>query len=389
MESSTFSLARLQSIQSHLLSSNPLSKKKAPEPEPEQLLVEEGTHFLKVVLNRPKQLNSLTTKMMEGLSSIITKADQLKKPVLLLGNDKAFCAGRDLKEVQKEVADTEGYIKYLQQTHSLLYRYAALPSPTIAICDGYAFGRGCGLLTLSKIRIVTETAVILMPQAKNGTLSAEGFSYACSKLPKYIGKYLVLTGIGLKGAEIWEAGLADHFVLRKNLPSLMKALENHLQNGSPIDRLKEVISKYEEKTRPKKLKDEEEIKKYFSDKYLKDIIARLDRESHREPKAGYWLAKIKEGCPLMLLHNNFLMENSAGKTLEEAFSLEHHFLERVRVEDVMSGFARVLSQNIEVPTSWSMSFQDIRTFNEDDLITGSFPVYDAETLSQQSKCKLK
>ena len=376
--SNASSLTRLQLVQSHLLSSqgtSPIEKQNQ-----ELLVVEENTHRIKVTLNRPKQLNSVNSKMMSTILSLIHKANQTQKQFLILGNDKAFCAGGDLKEMLQAASDMEKYVKNSYQTFETLFRFASLKPNSVAICDGYAFGVGCGFLTLSKIRVVTEAAVLSMPQSRNGTLSGDGFGYACSKLPRYIGKFLVLTGETLKGKEICQAGLADHFVLRKNLPSLMSELDTLLQSGCGVDKLKEVISKYEEKNEPKMLKDAEKLEKYFSDKYLKDIIGKLSQEVPKDPKAEYWLSKIKEGCPLMLLANNVLIERSSGRSVEECFSIEHSLGHMMRIEDAIAGFTRLFDKSKDA--AWSMPFEEIQTFNEDELIS-EVPSFDFDKLDSQ------
>ena len=379
MQTSKNSLTRLKLHHHHLLSRHFTSL--AEKQDQEHVLVEENTHRIKMTLNRPKQLNSITVEMMSKISSLMKKANQNQKQFFILGNDKAFCAGGDLKEVLQSSSDKDKFMKIIHKTFGVLFRYATLKPTSVAVCDGYAFGMGGGFLSLSTIRIVTEAAVLSMPQARNGMFSADGFAYACSQLPKYIGKFMTLTGETLKGNEICQAGLADHFVLRKNLPSLMSELDTLLQSGCGVDKLKEVISKYEEKNEPKMLKDAEKLEKYFSDKYLKDIIGKLSKEVPKDPKAEYWLSKIKEGCPLMLLANNYLIENTTGRSLEDCFSLEYYFINKLKTEDASIGLNRLFGKNKGDPT-WSMSFEEIQTFNEDELID-NFPSYNIHTLSSQ------
>ena len=63
-----------------------------------------------IVLNRPKQQNTLSAAMLTALTETLTSlsADTSVRAVVLAANGNSFCAGHDLKEIAERRRDADG-----------------------------------------------------------------------------------------------------------------------------------------------------------------------------------------------------------------------------------------------------------------------------------------
>lgn len=91
---------RVNMISSHLSSSaSSSSPSKPPADTPQPPVLFEAQHSLrKVVLNRPKALNSLNDEMVDLILPQLSKFEQsdLANVVIIKSNSKHFCAGGDV-----------------------------------------------------------------------------------------------------------------------------------------------------------------------------------------------------------------------------------------------------------------------------------------------------
>lgn len=152
----------------------------------ESILVEKSNFTAVVTLNRPDALNAFNYEMLTKLQSEIEKirTDQDIRVVIFTGaGDKAFSVGADLKErktlSQKEVQ------RNIYKIGDVFSAIDALPQPTIAAVNGFAFGGGMELALSCDFRIaareakmgLTETSLAIIPGA-GGT----------QRLPRIVGE---------------------------------------------------------------------------------------------------------------------------------------------------------------------------------------------------------
>src|SRR5436309_682417 len=103
-----------------------------------------------VTLNRPDSLNSLTIKMGEEFQEAVSEAlARGARAIIVTGVGRAFCAGGDIREMQK-IAATEGRLEAffdepLRLLHDCVLMIRETPLPFIAAVNGVASGAGCNL----------------------------------------------------------------------------------------------------------------------------------------------------------------------------------------------------------------------------------------------------
>ncbi|KAF1805001.1 ClpP/crotonase-like domain-containing protein [Mucor lusitanicus] len=111
------------------------------------------------------------------------------------------------------------------------YELSAMKIPTIAIMDGQTIGFGSGTAVCSKIRVVTESAIWMMPETTMGHFTDSSTSYFLSRLKNNYGKYLALCAARMTVEDIMVAGIATHYVPSSKIPSMIGCL-THLKSPS-------------------------------------------------------------------------------------------------------------------------------------------------------------
>ncbi|XP_064964777.1 probable 3-hydroxyisobutyryl-CoA hydrolase 3 isoform X3 [Musa acuminata AAA Group] len=189
-----------------------------------QVLVEDCRFTRILTLNRPRQLNALSTPMIMKLLKLFVayEKDSDVKLLIVKGNGRAFSAGGDVAAVVQSV--TQGHwtlgAEFFRNEYTLNYIIATYSKPQVSILDGIVMGGGAGISIHGRFRVVTEKTVFAMPETALGFFPDIGASYFLSRLPGFFGEYVGLTGARLDGAEMLACGLATHFVPSMNLTYL-------------------------------------------------------------------------------------------------------------------------------------------------------------------------
>jgi enoyl-CoA hydratase len=180
-------------------------------------------------LNRPRALNALDHPMVQAMARALAawRDDPAVRLILLEGEGgRAFCAGGDVRQGRQMLVEGNGaaLIDFLAEEYALNGAIAALEKPWVSLIDGVCMGGGIGVSVHGSHRVVTEYALLAMPETTIGLFPDVGSSFVLSRMPGALGEWLGLTGARLKGAEAVEAGFATHFVPRDALPALREAL---------------------------------------------------------------------------------------------------------------------------------------------------------------------
>jgi len=169
-------------------------------------LVQDGA-VAEIVLNRPQKLNTLDEAALAELDDALQRAEGLGVRALLLrGEGRAFCAGRDISRVDPAADDAEGFLGGI--VTPVLQRLAAFPAPTFAAAQGASLGLGLGLLIATDVVYLGESARIGSPFANLGAvLDSGGHALFVERLGAHRTLDLAYTGELMTGAEAVAAGL--------------------------------------------------------------------------------------------------------------------------------------------------------------------------------------
>lgn len=165
-----------------------------------------------VRLNRPQALNALNAALVAELGRAFDdlEGDEQIAAIILTGNDKAFAAGADIKEMAEKTyieAYAEDFITRGWE------RVAQCRKPVIAAVAGFALGGGCEVAMMCDIVIAADNARFGQPEINLGTMPGAG---GTQRLPRFIGKAkamdLCLTGRMMDAAEAERLGLVSRIV---------------------------------------------------------------------------------------------------------------------------------------------------------------------------------
>jgi enoyl-CoA hydratase len=202
-----------------------------------------------ITLNRPKALNALNSQVMHEVTTAAAEfdADAGIGAIIVTGNEKAFAAGADIKEM----ADLSFADVFSADFFAAWSSFAATRTPTIAAVAGYALGGGCELAMMCDILIAADSAKFGQPEIKLGVLPGMGGS---QRLTRAIGKAkamdLILTGRNIDAAEAERSGLVSRVVPADTLLAEAKAVAATIAGMSlPAARMaKEAVNRAFEST---------------------------------------------------------------------------------------------------------------------------------------------
>lgn len=128
--------------------------------------------------------------------------------VIASGLPKVFCAGADIRELDKSRGSPDG--SFIRLGQGLMDRLEALAKPIIAAIRGVAVGGGCELAMACDLRVAGASAIFGQPEVNLGVLPGWGGS---QRLPRLIGKTraleLMLTGDTISAEEALRLGLVN------------------------------------------------------------------------------------------------------------------------------------------------------------------------------------
>ena len=207
-----------------------------PDPASVGVLSRTEGGVARIVLDRPRALNALTLPMVHAISELLERwrSQPLRAITIESSTAGVFCAGGDIRMIRQNTLDenpaaSDGFFAAEYLVNETLASY---PVPVVALIDGVCMGGGMGLSIHAPFRVVTERAVLAMPETAIGFFPDVGASYFLTRLPGAVGTYLGLTGARIRAADALDVGLATHHVPSGDLPSVVRAL---LEEPGPVE----------------------------------------------------------------------------------------------------------------------------------------------------------
>src|SRR5882757_4137389 len=182
----------------------------------ENIIVETKGRVGIMRLNRPQALNALNRALVAELFAAIDsfEANEAVGCMLITGNDKAFAAGADIKEM----ADKTFIEAYLGNFCADWDRATRARKPIVAAVAGFALGGGCELAMQCDLIIAADNAKFGQPEIKLGVIPGIG---GTQRLARAVGKAkamdMILTGRMMDAAEAERSGLVARVVPAANL----------------------------------------------------------------------------------------------------------------------------------------------------------------------------
>lgn len=161
-----------------------------------------------LTLNRPDVLNALNRELMQELVAELERMDRddAVKVLVITGNDKAFAAGADIREM----ADESAVSLLLKRQFDVWDRIGGIAKPIIAAVSGYVLGGGCELMMNCDLVVASDTARFGQPEIRIGVMPGAG---GTQRLTRAVGQRkameLLLTGDAMPAEEALRCGLIN------------------------------------------------------------------------------------------------------------------------------------------------------------------------------------
>lgn len=192
-----------------------------------------GDNVVVLQINRPTRRNALTKQLVIDLAIRLDEvaASEKIQAVVITGDERAFCAGADIHEMNER-----GFSAILDEERLAAWRrIESFPKPLIAAVRGFAFGAGNELAMLCDLVVAGEGALFGQPEAKIGGMAGDG---GTQRLPRLIGRQIaakmLLTGIPLNANEAKECGLVCDVVADDRVVEVATELAMTIAQNAPL-----------------------------------------------------------------------------------------------------------------------------------------------------------
>ncbi|MGQ0621791.1 MAG: enoyl-CoA hydratase-related protein [Panacagrimonas sp.] len=202
-------------------------------------------------LNRPRQLNALTTELVSEWMLALDQAanDASVRAVLITGEGRGFCSGADLvAAMTRPPLDSRGRLDLgasLESTYNpLIRKLRGLPKPVIAAVNGMAAGAGCSIALMADLTLAGRSAQFLQAFVNIGLIPDAGGTWLLARTlgqQRAMGFAALGEAIGAEQALAW--GLIWEVVDDDQLMPRALALAQRLAQGPTlaIARIKQAL----------------------------------------------------------------------------------------------------------------------------------------------------
>lgn len=186
-----------------------------------------------IQLHRPDVLNALNLQLMDEVIAALEgleKDDQVRC-VIITGNERAFAAGADIKEM----AGASSTEMLTRDQFSKWDRIRRFKKPLIAAVSGYALGGGNELAMLCDMIVASESAQFGQPEINIGVMPGAGGTQRLTRaVGKAIAMEMVLSGRMLSAKEALQYGLVNRVVPVEVYLTEAKRLAAQIAEKAPV-----------------------------------------------------------------------------------------------------------------------------------------------------------
>lgn len=320
-----------------------------------------------ITLNRPQRYNATDLETIQQITDFLSKYSRnnnIEKIIITSEHPKAFCAGGDIRAAYDAIQNQniKHGLDFFNAEYKLVYDLASYPKTIISIVNGLCFGGGMGLSMHNHLRIVTENAVLGMPETIIGFFPDVGASFRFAHFPKAWANFYALTGNNIAITHALKWNMADYFIPSTKLPDLLEALSTN----NPPD---QIIKKFS-KPNPEEL--------IFGTDWIADIFSNdlstifKSLKTYQHPEAQKTLHDLNTRSPLSLKITYKLLEMSAFLNLKKSLHLDHVIaMNFLKDSDFQEGIRAQVIDKDKQP-KWKYTFSNIN----DDMIRSFFtPTY--------------
>ena len=168
-----------------------------------------------VIIDFPP-VNALPVQAWYDLASAVAAAgaEASTRAVILAAAGRGFCAGVDIKEMQR----TEGFTALIDANRGCFAAFRAVYEcavPVIAAVNGFCVGGGIGLVGNADVVVASEDATFGLPEVERGALGAA--THLSRLVPQHMMRRLFFTAATVDAATLHHFGSVHEVVPRDDL----------------------------------------------------------------------------------------------------------------------------------------------------------------------------
>ena len=178
-----------------------------------------------LILDGADSRNALDEDNLRDIAAAVAKVAEAipnVRALLIRGEGKVFCSGRDISAVDVETDDARAFLAevFTQVFQSI----RALPIPVISQVQGAALGLGFGIASAADIIVAADTAKFGSPFAAIGAMLDSGAHHVfLDRVGYHRTMDLIITGDFMSGAEAATAGIVSRAVPAEELSEFVEA----------------------------------------------------------------------------------------------------------------------------------------------------------------------
>lgn len=189
-------------------------------------------HVAIFTLNRPEAMNAVSFELATRFTQLMDefeRDDNLWVGIVASSHPKVFCAGADLKSINKKLpVHTEkggfaGFVNYPRE------------KPLIACVDGMALAGGCEIVLACDLVVASSKSQFGVPEVKRSLVAAAGGLYRLPrKLPRQVALEMLLTGDPIPAERAYNLGFVNRLCEPgKTMDEALK-LANQITVNAPL-----------------------------------------------------------------------------------------------------------------------------------------------------------
>jgi len=181
-----------------------------------------------LILNRPDVHNAMSIEMIREIRKVVSdiNSNHNLRALILTGKGKSFCAGVDLRWMQK-IAKQDRYDRVAEATEfsEMLSELDNLKKPLIGRVNGLSFGGAIGLISCCDIAIATEESEFALTEVLLGLLPATISPFVLRRIGVTNARRIMLNAHRFSAEEALKYGLISKVVPMNKLD---EAIENEI-----------------------------------------------------------------------------------------------------------------------------------------------------------------
>ena len=188
-----------------------------------------------VITVKNPPVNALSAAVRDGLMACMKQgeADPEVKAMVLLGDDRTFIAGADIREFGKPPSGTP--------LHDVNRAYEDCPKPIVAAIHGTALGGGLEVALCCHYRYAVNTAMVGLPEVKLGLIPGAG---GTQRLPRLVGAEraldFIVSGSFIPAPKAKALGIVDEVGEGDLLDGAVAYAEKLAAEGAPTRKIRDM-----------------------------------------------------------------------------------------------------------------------------------------------------